>query len=143
MALDQDIERLARVPLFALLEPDALRLLAFSGETRIVLADTVLFRRGEASDGGYLILSGSILLTDEAYDTTRLGPGSLLGETALLREVVHRGSAVAEETATLFKLPRRSVLRVLEEHPASARRVLAFLARRLRGALPDAVAAGP
>lgn len=139
MALDQDIERLARVPLFGLIEPDALRLLAFSGETRIVLADTVLFRRGEPSDGGILVLSGSILVTDEAYDATRFGPGSLIGETALLRAVVHRGSAVAEETSTLFKLPRHAVLRVLEEHPASARRLLAFLAQRLRGALPDAV----
>ena len=138
MALDQDIERLAQVPLFQTLEPDALRLLAFSGETRIVLADTVLFRRGEASEGGFLVLSGTILVTDGAYEAVRVGPGSLIGETVLLRDVPHAQSAVAQETSTLIKLPRRAVLRVLEEHPGSARRLLAFLARRLHAALPEA-----
>ena len=137
MALDQDIERLAQVPLLKTLAPDALRLLAFSGETRIVLAETVLFRRGEASEGGFLVLSGTILLTDEAYDAVRVGPGNLIGETALLRDVPYTQSAVAQDTCTLFRLPRRAVLRVLEEHPESARRLLAFLARRLHAALPQ------
>ena len=136
MALDQDIERLAQVPLLKTLEPGALRLLAFAGETRIVPANAVLFRRGEASEGGFLVLSGTILLTDEAYDAVRVGPGHLIGETALLRDVAYNQSAVAHETSTLFRLPRRAVLRVLEEHPDSARRMLAFLARRLHAALP-------
>lgn len=137
MALDQDIERLAQVPLLKTLEPGALRLLAFAGDTRIVLAETVLFRRGDASEGGFLVLSGTILVTDEAYSAVRVGPGTLIGETALLRDVPYTQSAVAQETSTLLKLPRRAVLRVLEEHPDSARRLLAFLARRLHAALPE------
>ncbi len=137
MALDQDIERLAQVPLLQTLEPEALRLLAFSGETRIVLADTVLFQPGDPSDGGFLVLSGTVLVTDENYDAISFGPGSLIGETALLRDVEHKGSAVAQETSTLIKLSRRAVLRVLEEHPVSAKRLLAFLARRLHSALPQ------
>ena len=83
------------------------------------------------------MLSGAILVTDAANHAVRMGPGSLIGETALLRDVPHARSAVAQETSTLFKLPRRAVLRVLEEYPESARRLLAFLARRLHAALPE------
>ncbi|MDX7950436.1 cyclic nucleotide-binding domain-containing protein [Lichenihabitans sp. Uapishka_5] len=136
MSLDQDIDRLAGVPLLAALEPDALRLLAFAGETRSLPAGTALFRRGEPSDGGYLVVSGTILVTDEVYQAVRVGPAGLLAETALLRDTVHARSAVAQDPATVFKLPRTAMLRVLEAHPASATRLLAFLARRLHATLP-------
>ncbi|MCW6507250.1 cyclic nucleotide-binding domain-containing protein [Lichenifustis flavocetrariae] len=135
MALGQDIERLAQIPLLRVMEPDALRLLAFAGETRIVLADTALFQQGEKSNGGYLVLSGSFLLHDRDGQGPRFGPGTLLGEAALLRETVHERSAVAEETSTVFKVPRTTMLRVLEEHPVSAQRLLGFLAQRLNRAL--------
>ena len=51
MALDDDIALLARQPLLSLMERDALRLLAFAAESRILRAGDVLFRAGEPSDG--------------------------------------------------------------------------------------------
>ena len=140
MALGQDIERLMRVPLLSLMEPDALRLLAFAGDTRIVLAGDVLFRRGEPSEGGLLIMTGSVAMTDDIHDqgdAPDFGPGTLLGESALLRETTHGATAMARETATIFRLSRTVFLRVLEEHPVSAQRILVFLARRLHSNLLD------
>ena len=58
MALDDDVRDLARLPLFQEIEPEALRLLAFSAETKILRLGDVLFRKGEPSDSGYFILSG-------------------------------------------------------------------------------------
>ena len=137
MALVDDVGRLAQIPFFGIMEPDALRLLAFACETRIVLADGVLFRRGEMGDGGYLVLSGTFEVTDAQDRRTTCGRGALLAESALLREAAHDESASAIDTATIFKVPRAAVLRVLEEHPVSAQRVLAFYARRLHVALTD------
>ena len=54
MTLDDDIDNLARIPLFSIFEPNALRMLALSTETRLLRAGDVLFRRGEMSDGGYV-----------------------------------------------------------------------------------------
>lgn len=137
MALSQDIDRLSHIPLLGLLEPDALRLLAFAGETRILAAGDILFYRDEPSDGGVLIQSGSVAMTEarDRADNPYFGPGTLLGEAALLRETLHPATAVARETTTVFKLPRIVFLRVMEEHPESAQRALVFLAQRLNARL--------
>ena len=62
MALQDDVRTLASNPTLRDLEPDALRLIAFSAETRILRAGDVLFRVGDLSDGGYVVLSGGIAL---------------------------------------------------------------------------------
>ena len=58
MALDEDMALLARQPLLSLMDRDALRLLAFAAESRILRAGDVLFRAGEPSDGAVLVVSG-------------------------------------------------------------------------------------
>jgi CRP-like cAMP-binding protein len=140
MSLDQDIERLASIPMLGVIEPGALRLLAFSGETRILRAGEILFRRGDSSEGGVLILSGSFTMDDSREpkeDRPIFGAGVLLGESALLRETECEATAVARETSTVFKISRTLFLRLLQEHPASANRILAFLAQRLRSRLGE------
>ena len=58
MALDDDIAVLIKAPLFNLLEKDALRLVAFASENRTFRAGDVLFRKGDRSDGGYVVSQG-------------------------------------------------------------------------------------
>ena len=81
MALVDDVDRLARIPVFTVLEPEALRLLAFACETRIILAGTPLFRRGAVSDGGYLVLSGTFEVIDAQERQTTCAAGHVLAET--------------------------------------------------------------
>ena len=54
MSLEDHVAKLARNPILAALGPDALRLLAFSAETRTLRAGDVLFRFNEASNGGFV-----------------------------------------------------------------------------------------
>jgi CRP-like cAMP-binding protein len=138
MALAEDVARLAQIPMFRVVEREALRLLAFACETHTVLNGTTLFHAGTASEGGYLVLSGTFRLRDAQGRDTNSGPGSLLAETSLLREMAHEQDATATETATVFKVPRAAVLRALEEHPESAQRMLAFYAQRLHAAIVPA-----
>ncbi len=44
LTLENDIRRLSVIPLFGQLEMEALRLIAFSGETRMFRANDVLFK---------------------------------------------------------------------------------------------------
>ncbi len=71
MALDDDIANLRRIPLFEDFEVEALRLLTFSAETKLLRAGDALFRRGEASDGGYILTNGSIALEKHDDGTPR------------------------------------------------------------------------
>jgi hypothetical protein len=62
MGLDDDISKLVCNPTFAAIEPEALRLLAFSTDTVILRAGNVLFRRDEMPNGGFVVLTWSIAL---------------------------------------------------------------------------------
>jgi CRP-like cAMP-binding protein len=134
MGLEDDVAKLARNAMFATLETDALRLLAFSAETRILRAGDVLFRRDEPSNGGYVVLSGSIALdaSDRGAPTARiLRPPALIGELALLTPTVRPATAIAREASSVLRISRPIFHRVLSEFPASAAQLRQSLAERL------------
>ena len=135
MSLEQAVRQLSRIPLLAQLEPEALRLLAFSAETLTLASGDVLFRQGDASDGGYVVLAGTIIVeTPEAMGTNRqLGADSLLGETALLVATERPVTAQASGAVKVLKIPRVLFQRVLQVFPDGAMRLHGFLARRLAG----------
>jgi CRP-like cAMP-binding protein len=125
MSLESDARALTRLPIFSVFEPEALKLIAFAAEPVKFSAGDVLFRNGEVSDGGFLILSGSIMLDlgHGSMDNGKIvGPGVLIGELALLAPTVHPSTAIARENAMALKLPRSLIRRVLEEFPESAKR---------------------
>lgn len=121
MALDDTIAVLSRVPLIGLLERDALRLVAFSAETRNLRETEVLFREGDRSDGGYVVLDGEIAVTRRGSDAPTLaGPGSLIGRLALFSRSHRSASAVARARSHVLRISPTLMRRVLEEFPAGA-----------------------
>jgi CRP-like cAMP-binding protein len=136
MALDEDIALLARQPLLSLMERDALRLVAFAAESRVLRAGDVLFRVGEPSDGAVLIISGAVALNsreDGQPAEEIVGPGALIGEMALFASVARPVTAIAREPTQVMRLSRSVMRRVLAESPASAEAVAAAISERLRG----------
>ncbi|HEV2552275.1 MAG TPA: Crp/Fnr family transcriptional regulator [Bosea sp. (in: a-proteobacteria)] len=136
MALDDDIALLARQPLLGLMERDALRLVAFAAESRILRAGDVLFRVGEPSDGAVLVISGAVALDsreDGQPAQEIVGPGALIGEMALFTAVARPVTAIAREPTQVMRLSRSVMRRVLAESPGSAEAVAAAISDRLRG----------
>ena len=136
MALDDDIALLARQPLLGLMERDALRLVAFAAESRILRAGDVLFRVGEPSDGAVMVISGAVALDsreDGQPAQEIVGPGALIGEIALFTAVARPVTAIAREPTQVMRLSRSVMRRVLAESPASAEAVAAAISERLRG----------
>lgn len=122
MALDDDIATLSRAPLFSLMERDALRLLAFAAEHKVLRAGSLLFRKGDRSDGGYVISRGLIALDmGRGRETVvTVGAGALIGQVALFVRQERPASAVAREASTLIRISPTLMKRVLEEFPATA-----------------------
>lgn len=114
MRLDEKIALLAAQPLLGVLEPQALHVIAFSASERSLRAGEELFRAGETSEGGFLILSGRVRAGDEDFSA-----GALIGKAALLAETTHPATVLALEPTVLLAMPRALMLRVLEAHPAS------------------------
>ncbi len=131
MALGDNVRDLARNATLGDLGPEALRLIAFSAETRFLRAGDILFRRGDASDGGYLIVSGSLVLEADG-PVTIARPPSLVGDVALLVATLRPATALAREPSSVLKISRDLFRRVLGEYPDSAARLRASMAERLR-----------
>ena len=123
MALEDDIATLSGAPLFGLLDRDALRLVAFAAENRVLRAGDVLFRRGDRSDGGYVVSRGAIALDardDGAPAAFIAGPGALIGQAALFARIARPATATAREPSTVIRISPSLMRRVLEEFPQAA-----------------------
>jgi CRP-like cAMP-binding protein len=120
MSLDHDIIQLTANPVLAHFEVEALRLLAFNSDTRVLRQRDVLFREGDVSDGGYFIVSGSLHLVGDGAEETH-GAGALVGETALFVETLRPATATALETTTIRRIPRHLIRRILAEYPDTGR----------------------
>lgn len=138
MALDDDIALLARVPLFASLGGEPVRLLAFSSETRELRAGDILFKEGQAADSGYVVVEGSLVLANSAGLADRHATrGALLGEIALIVETLRPATATAREPCTVLRIPRTLFRRVLSEFPDAALHIHEDFREKMRATTAD------
>lgn len=131
MSLEDTIAVLGRAPIFGLMGADALRIIAFSADIRRLRAGESLFRRGERSDGGYVVMSGLIAaspLPGEEADAVHLGPGSLVGRIALFVRMQRPASATAQDASSLMRISPTLMRRVLQEFPLAAASIHAAIA---------------
>src|SRR5215510_724521 len=135
MALEDDIAFFEQVPPLAALGKQALRILAIGAETRHLQSGAVLFYAGELADGGYVIQEGSLLLEpgtlSEGKEIT-VGPGTLVGELALLTNTVCQATAIAKEPTVVVRISRNLFRKMLEGYPAAAETLRDNMAERLQ-----------
>jgi CRP-like cAMP-binding protein len=141
MGIEDDITVLERVPTFAVLGRDALRILAIGAENREIAPGDVLFVAGDIADSGFLIQEGSFSLRDGSPESGGemmiARSGALLGEFALLKETTRPVSAVAAEPARVLRIARTLFLKMLEGYPDAAHRLRAHMAARVTRTAED------
>jgi CRP-like cAMP-binding protein len=135
MGLEEDIAFFEQVPPLAALGKQALRILAIGAETRHLQSGAVLFYAGELADGGYVVQEGSLLLEPgslaEGGEVT-VGPGTLVGELALLTNTVCQATAIAKEPTVVVRISRSLFRKMLEGYPAAAENLRESMAERLQ-----------
>jgi CRP-like cAMP-binding protein len=137
--LIERIELLEQAPLFSVLHPTDLRVLASRFHPVRFARGEVIFREGEPAERLFLIDSGPVKLSIASLAGQEmligvLGRGQIFGEL----EVIDRGQramdARAMEDARVYALDSDVFWTMLENRPALARRLLELMARRLRRA---------
>ena len=132
MSLDSDIRALERTAVFGGFGKEPLRLLAFSAERRLLEVGDVLFNRGDAAEGGVVVVRGSLAVSASTDDPEIVvATGDLVGEVALLAQTARPSTAIAREPTEILLISRQNFLRMLEEFPDIAARLQALFARRL------------
>ena len=136
MGLEEDIEFFERVPTFSVLGKHALRILAIGAETRRLQSGAVLFYAGELADGGYVVQEGSLLLEPNSPlegEPFTAGPGTLVGELALLTDTVCATTAIAKGSTVVIRISRSLFRKMLEAYPAAAQNLRDMVAERVDG----------
>jgi CRP-like cAMP-binding protein len=136
MSLEHDIAFFEQVPTFAVLGKQALRVLAIGAETKRLPSGAVLFYAGELADGGYVVQEGSLLLEPNSPlvgEQFTAGPGTLVGELALLTDTVCAATAIAKGPTVVIRISRSLFRRMLESYPAAAQKLRDMVAERVDG----------
>lgn len=105
-----------------------------TSEQESFLPGETIFRKGELSDGGYVVTRGHLALYDydlKADPAGFAGPGILVGELALLSETERPVTVIAAEASSLLQISRGSFKRILQEYPLSAERLRNQVSTRL------------
>src|SRR4029079_18069965 len=117
----------------------ALRILAIGAESRYVHEGEMLFAAGDATDCGYIVQEGSFRLDSGSTPICEIiaGPGTLLGELALIAETKRPATAVAREPSTVIRISRSLFLKMLEGYPDAAVKLREQLSKRATRAMAD------
>ena len=132
--------QLAQCTLFASLKADQIEILARVAKIVRCDPEAVLFRRGDAGDELFVVLSGQVeffveetLATGERKLTIegKAGPGEAFGEIAVFSGETRTLGVRTSGESQLCVIQRETLLKILESSPAMAVSLLQTLARRI------------
>lgn len=142
MSIEDDVALMERVPTLRLLGDAPLRMLAIGSEQRSLARGETLFRQGDEADCGFVVQRGTLRIHDDGGAEITAGPGTLIGELALVVAMRRPSTATALEQSTVVRITRSLFQRVLESDPAAARRLRDEFAHRSSRIASDILMAG-
>ena len=126
-------------------EEDALAVVGFMRPRRFS-SGTTLIRQGETGDTGFMVLVLIGEVTVESQQASRtgpvtlsvLGPGSLIGEMALVDGEARSATCTASTDVSCAVLTRDALVALIAEQPATGAKLMTAIALRLAERLREA-----
>jgi CRP-like cAMP-binding protein len=131
---DTDIDVLREVPFFAGLSEEHLKLITFSAESRSLPEKLLVFDQGQLLHSAYVVMSGSLKAERKSAHSGKLerrsiGPGTILGERALIVDARATESVRVEERARVLQIRKLMFRKLMQENPRIAITLRSRLAR--------------
>ena len=141
MALNDEVEKLGNVSLFAGLQPSQLKLLAFTSQRLVFLEGDMLFSQNDSGDAAYVVLKGTaeVVVKIDGSDVVvaTLGENAIIGEIAILCDVPRTESVRAATRLETLCIEKEQLLQLLKEFPVMAVDLMKVLAERLAKTTAD------
>ena len=132
MSIDALIIPMLKVPVFAGLKPGQLKRLAISAERVVFVPGEAMIERDRSGDRAFLIVDGTAVLEGDGRGMKHpLGPGTLIGEMAMLTEVVHQVTVRTLDTVRTLSFSRDLTCELFEQDASLAEHFLALQTKRL------------
>ena len=135
MSIDQEVEILRRIPIFAQIDPAKLKLMAFASERITYKPGQVLFKQGERGDAAFIVLKGTADVLINAKNgplrVASLSENEIIGEIAILCDIPRTATVEAATELTTLKITADLFFRMLMDFPEMGVEVMRVLAHRL------------
>ena len=135
MSIDQEVEILRRIPIFAQIDPAKLKLMAFASERVTYKPGQVLFKEGERGDAAYIVLKGTadIMISSDSgpLRVASLSDNEIIGEIAILCDIPRTATVQAATELTTLKITTELFFRMLMDFPEMGVEIMRVLAHRL------------
>tara|TARA_X000000950_G_scaffold107647_1_gene135638 strand:+ start:6228 stop:9329 length:3102 start_codon:yes stop_codon:yes gene_type:complete len=99
-----------------------------------VSAGTVSIRQGDSEDSLFLVKSGRFVVTRDEAPTIHLdtpGPGSILGEIAVLTGEPRRATVTALEDSVIYRVPGHIFRQLIEDHKELSSNLKSIMNKRI------------
>lgn len=145
MKLEDEVDLLRRIPLFAKIEPSRLKLLAFTSDRVTYEPGQDMFHQGDIGDAAYLILTGEADIVVDAptgpVTVASVGKNALVGEIAILCDAPRNATVRPTSRLDALKIKKEHFLRLITEFPELAIEVMRVLANRVSATNDELTAA--
>ena len=135
MSIQDEVSVLRRIPLFAHINAQKLKLLAFTSERIVFEPGQTLFLQGEEGDAAYVIIDGKAdVLVDASQgpvSVAHMERNAIVGEVAILCDVPRTATIKAITRLDTLRITKAQFLQLLTEFPELSIEIMKILAMRL------------
>ncbi len=135
MSIQDEVSVLRRIPLFAHINAQKLKLLAFTSERIVFEPGHTLFLQGEEGDAAYVIIDGKAdVLVDASQgpvSVAHMERNAIVGEVAILCDVPRTATIKAITRLDTLRITKAQFLQLLTEFPELSIEIMKILAMRL------------
>jgi len=135
MSLDQEVEILRQIPIFANIDTAKLKLLCFASERLTFNKDQALFEQGEVGDSAYIIVEGEADVVVDSpggpISVATLKRNDIVGEIAILCDVPRTAAVKAASELVTLKITKELFFQMIMDFPEMGVEIMRVLAHRL------------
>ena len=132
MARQAHLDHLASVPLFSACSRKELQAVAKASDEVTVSAGKVLCEQGSIGREAFVIVDGTAEVRRNKKKVASIGPGSCVGELALLDHGPRTASVLATSDLTVLVIGVREFAGIVDDIPSIAHKLLKSLASKVR-----------
>ena len=140
MSIEQEVEILRKIPLFANIEPAKLKLMCFASERITFKEGQSLCEQGDIGDAAYVIIEGTadvIVTRDTPLVVAQVGKNDIVGEIAILVDIPRTATVTATSELTALKITKDLFFQMVTDFPEMGVEIMRVLAHRLEATTAD------
>ncbi len=145
MSLNEEVEALRNIPLFAKIDASKLKLLAFTSERVNYDPGKDLFKQGDPGDAAYIILDGEadIIVNTPGGElvVASMKKYDFVGDIAILCDVPRTATVRATKPLSTLVITKDLFFQLVTEFPDMSVAIMRELAQRLHKTTQDLLAA--